>query len=96
MCGSRYEIGGSGPVDLQTVDPRTLDPQTLHLQISAVPDPTSPDKCGSRSEIGGSSPVDPQTLDFQNPLFRVLCRQGVIMFPVSDFSRSVLVLRLRN
>ena len=72
------------------------DEEARHENPGAVPDPTSPDKCGSRSEIGGSSPVDPQTLDFLNPLFRVLCRQGVIMFPVSDFSRSVLVLGIQD
>ena len=52
--------------------------------------------CGSRYEIGGSGPVDPQTLDFQHPLFRVLCRQGVTMFPVNDFSRSVRVLGIHD
>ena len=44
------------------------------------PDSEPPGKCGSRSKVCAPSLVDHHTPDPQHPLFRVLCRQGVI-FP---------------
>ena len=69
-------------------------PEPCRPPNSRPPDSRPSSKCGSRSEIGGSSAVDPQTLDPQNPLLRVLCRQGVILFVVCVLVVSVKVIVL--
>ena len=80
MCGSRSEIGGPSPVDRQTLDP---------------PDSRLQDKCGSKSKVCAPSLVDLQMLDLKNPLFMVLCRQGVMFFffPVHFFSSLFFFLK---